>query len=414
MELIKSIKSFFGVYTKEIKAFQSTTTTTLYNHIYPTIYSYKYIAAFRVIDTVNAVVNKLATTAAKLPIYGYNQDGEDLVETDKLVKFLRTLTYIQRLELYTWLVLADEVFIYKHKTLGVNGTVEKVTFLNPAYVILVLSDSFPQEVLRYVYRDPNFGQDIPLEKDEIIFIHGFNPTTDPLAKWRGLPKTEVLRQRLSRMESNIKNSIGQMQNGGVPGVMFAEDEKNSVQSKPVIDGAKENFGRFIKNSDNKGAPFIQAGKWGYFQIGSELVDMNSLEIEKADVKGVCNVWGISDIVLGNNDAATESNVKEMIRQMYTSAIMPYTTMVDDAFNSELVTDFGVGIRWVKTDYSDVPELQVNMKEKIEAMAASMTGIPNDFLQALGFDRHPDPTMDMPFIKSGWEPLDNFEPLPPIE
>jgi hypothetical protein len=41
-------------------------------------------------------------------------------------------------------------------------------------------------------------------------------------------------------------------------------------------------------------------------------------------------------------------------------------------------------------------------------------IPNDILEAMGYQRSPDPAMDLPLIKSGYEPIDNFEPLPPIE
>jgi len=317
--------------------------------------------------------------------------------------------------LYTWLYLQDEVAIFKEKTLGVNGFIEKLHILNPNYLILVISDTFPQEVSSYIYRDPNYGIDVPMAYDEVIFIHGFNPTIDPYLRWRGLPKTDVLRQRLCRMESNMKNSISTMQNGGVPGVMFQKDlPATNPQAKTVVGARQDNFANFLKNPDNKGAPYFAAGEMGYFSIGSDLVDIESLDMEKADVKGVCNVWGISDILLGNTDGGTENNVKEMIRQMYTNAVKPYTIMVDDSFNSELTTDFGVGFRKVSTDYSDVEELQSSMKEKLEAMASSMTGIPNDFLEALGFDRYPHPAMDMPFIKTGWEPLDNFEPLPPIE
>jgi len=336
-----------------------------------------------------------------------------LPETDKLVIFLRSLTYLQKIELYTWLYLADEVFCYKTKTLGVNGVVEKMHFLNPAYITIIITDIFPQQIASYRYIDPNYGIDIPIELDEMIFIHGFNPTSDPYLKWRGLPKTEVLRKRLTRMESNMKNSVSQMQNGGVPGVMFQKDLAPQ-NAKSVIDGRRDNFAKFLNNSDNKGAPYFAAGEMGYIQIGSSLVDLSSIDLEKVDNKMVCNVWGVSDVLFNSDSAATESNVKEMIRQMYTNAIMPYTTMVDDAFNTELVTDFGVGIRHVKTDYSDVDELQATMQERVNALAAAPVMIPNDVLQALGYDRVNDPNMDLPLIKTGYQPIDDFEPLPPIE
>ena len=414
MQLIKSIKTFLGIDNPEIKAFQSSTTVQMYNQIFPTWLSYKAVAAYHLMDIVNAVVSKLAKTSAKLPIYGYNANGEDLPETDKLAIFLQSLTYLQKIELYTWLYLSDEVFIFKTKTLGVNGTVEKIHFLNPAFITIYITDTFPQEIAKYRYVDSTIGVDEPIELDEMIFIHGFNPTADPYLKWRGLPKTEVLKKRLTRMESNMKNSVGQMQNGGVPGVMSIKDLPHNTQSKPVVDGNRDNFARYAANPENKGAPFFAAGNMEYFQIGSSLVDLDSISLEKIDNKMVCNVWGISDVLFNSDSAATESNVKEMIRQMYTNAVMPYTTMVDDAFNTELVTDFGAGIRYVKTDYSDVDEMQTSMKDRIDAIAAAPVMIPNDVLQALGYDRVDDPIMDLPLIKNGYVAVDSFEPLPPIE
>ena len=409
------IDKLFGIdkLKQELKAYQATNTITMYNRIFPSWLSYKAVAAFHINDMVNAIVNKLAKTAAALPIYGYNDKGEDLPETDKLVIFLKTLTYVQRIELYTWLYLVDECFIFKTKTLGVNGIVEKVNFLNPSYVSVVLTDTFPQEIAGYYYQDANNGFDLTITLDEMIFIKGFNPTLDPYLKWRGLSKSDVLRQRLTRMESNMKNSVAQMQNGGVPGIMFQKDLP--VQnSKTTTDARKDNFARFIQNPENKGAPFFAAGDMGYIQIGTNLVDMDSIELEKMDNKAVCSVWGVSDILFNSDSASTESNVKEMIKQMYTNAVMPYTRMVDDAFNNELVIDFGVGKRYVKTDYSDVDVLQESLKNKIDAMAAAPVMIPNDVLEAMGYDRSTDIAMDMPFIKSGYTPIDQLEPLPPIE
>ena len=399
----------------ELKAYQTTTTIQLYNQIFPSWTSYKAVAAYHVIDMINSVVSKLAKTAAALPIYGYTADGEDLPETDKLAVFLRSLTYVKKIELYTWLYLNDEVFCYKEKTLGVNGTVEKMHFLNPTWVSIVITDTFPQEIAKYYYRDNNTGFERIIELDEMIFIKGFNPTLDPYLKWRGLSKVDVLKQRITRVESNMKNSVAQMQNGGVPGVLSFKDLPHTAASKTVIDATRDNFGRFISNDTNKGAPFISPGNLEYFPIGSNLVDLNSIELEKIDNKAICNVWGISDILFNSDTSSTESNVKEMVKQMYTNAVMPYTRMVDDAFNTELVVDFGGGAgRYLHTDFSDVHELQSTLKEKVDALAAAPVMIPNDVLEAMGYDRVDNGIMDEPLIKTGYEPVDNFQPLPPIE
>lgn len=399
---------------QELKAYQSTTTLQFYNQIYPSWQSHKALQVFHIEDTIFSVVHKLAKTAAKIPIYGYNDKGEDLPETDKLVLFLRTLTYAKKLELFTWLFLVDRAFCYKEKTLGVNGTVERMVFLNPDFVQIAVTTVFPEEIAYYIYRDPNTGFSKRLELDEVIYIKGFNPTSDPYEKWFGCSKVEVLRRRITRMEGNMENSVAMMQNGGVPGVLYVEGLQHNAQAKPIIGALQENYKSFSTNPDNKGAAFVQPGKMGWLPMGLSMVDLDSAELAKLDLKGVCNVWGVSDTWFNSDSASTESNVKEMIRQAYTNGVMPITQLVEDAFNVGLVIDFGSGIRTIRFDFSDVEELQTSLKEKIEAMASAPVMIPNDVLEAMGYDRIDNELMDQPLIKTGYQPIDDFEPLPPVE
>jgi HK97 family phage portal protein len=399
---------------KAIQGIATGITIQTFNQIYPSWHSWKVIKAYKTLDDIFSVVNKLSAKAASVPIYGYDQNMEDLPETDKLTVFLRTLTFTQRIEMFTWLYLRGEVVIYKQKTLGVNGTVEKIAFINPSFITLVLTDTWPEEVQQYWFRDPNRGIDTLLERDEVMFIKNFNPSDDYREGWRGYSSVDALTKRLVRMESNMNNSVAQMQNGGVPGVMYAKDIPNTAVGKTAIDQMKENFGRFSTNSANKGAPFIQAGEMGYFQIGSSLVDMDSIELEKIDFKKICNAFSTFDILFGSDSASTESNVKEVRQMNWTDAIIPKIQLVEDAFNQELVTDFGVGFKQVKFDLGSVKDLQQNQLDLIKSLAAAPVMIPNDVLEAMGYDRVDDPTMDLPLVKTGYQPLDQFEPLPPIE
>lgn len=420
MQVIESIKSAIASkalsvlgYNK-LQTIQTGMSIQALNQIYPSWYSYKIIAAYKKFDTIYSVVNKLANKAASIPIYGYNKEGEDLPDTDKLVIFLRSLTYMKRFELFFWLFLKMECFVYKEKTLGVNGKVESICFLNPNFITIVITDTFPEKIAGYWYRDTQRGVEQYMEVDEVIYIKGFNPSDDWQESWRAFGPVEALFHRLTRYDSNLNNSVAQMQNGGVPGVMYFKDLPHTAQSKSVIDATKDNFGRFIRNPDNKGATFITAGEAGYFSIGSNLVDLASIEMEKIDDDKIYNAFSVSNILFNSNTANTESNVREMRQAMWTDAIIPKFAMTEDAFNTELVTDFGVGYRTVKFDVGGIKDLQRTQLELMTAMAAAPVMVPNDILEAMGYQRDPDPMMDRPMIKTGYEPIDNFEPLPPIE
>ncbi len=416
MELIKSLQSglqsLLGI--KAIQNKLTGITLQTYNQIYPSWHSWKVIKAYKTLDDIFSVVTKLSNKAASVPIFGYNDKMEDLPETDKLVIFLRSLTFTQRVELFTWLYLRGEVVIYKEKSLGVNGFVESICFINPSWITIVLTDTWPEQIAQYWFRDPTRGIDTMLEVDEVVFIKNFNPSDDYRDGWRGYAPVDALTKRLERMDSNMNNSVAQMQNGGVPGVMYFKDIPNTAQGKQAIDQAKENVVRYFTNSSNKGAPMVQAGEMGYFNIGSNLVDMDSIELEKIDFKKICNAFSTFDILFGSDSASTESNVKEVRQMNWTDAIIPKLQMVEDAFNQDLVNDFGSGFRQVKFDLGSVKDLQQNQLDLANALSASPVMIPNDVLEAMGYDRVNNPDMDLPLIKSGYEPIDNFQPLPPIE
>ena len=413
MRVIESIRNGW-LSVKAAFTPRQSSNTVIKQNLSPSWEAFKDIKAYKTIDDIFSIVHKLAKTAAEIKLYGYNAQMEDLPETDKLTIFLQSFTYRQRVEMYTWLFLKDECFIYPETTLGVNGTVEKVHFLNPNYITLAVADTWPIEVVGYKYFNPNEGVDKTFLADEIIHIKGFNPSDNYVESLRGLSRITVLAKRLTRVSSNMDNSVAQMQNGGVPGVMYIEDLPHNASSKQIVDAIKSNYAKFAGNPGNKGAPFIQAGKFGYFATGSELVDMQSIAMENVDFKKMCNVWGISDVVMNSDAASTESNVVQQIRLMYTNAVFPMVRLVEDDFQARLIPMFGSGVRLIKHDFDGVPEMQQSLKDKVDALAAAPVMIPNDVLEAMGYDRVDDPTMDQPLIKTGYEPIDNFEPLPPIE
>jgi len=414
VQLIKSVKSFlFG----EVKALTGSVTIQAHNQIYPTWDAWKNINVYRVIDDVYSVVNRLSSMAASVPMWGYKMgaknEQEDLDFDAPLAKFLRSLTYVQRIELYKWLFINGEVFIYKEFLIGANAGVTKMHFLNPNFITLILSDTFPEKIVKYKYQDGSRGLDFILELEDVIFLRYLNPNNDVQKSWRGLSPINALAQRLTRLKSGMDVSVAQMQNGGTPGVLSLSDLPNNQQSASVVGAMKDNWSRFISNSDNKGAPFMQAGKMEYTAIGSPLADLSVAELANIDFKKICNAYQISDILFNSDSASTESNVIEMRQMAWTNAIIPNLVMVEDAFNQELVNHFN-GSFMVKYDLSSIKDLQKSLKDTVDALAAAPVMIPNDVLEAMGYARSEDTTMDEPMIKTGYVTLSEITPIDPLD
>ena len=384
--------------------------------IFPNWESVREIDAYIIFDDVYSVVSRLATSSAQVGFEAYNDNtDEDLPPTDNLSIFLRQLSFEQKEELYLWLYLSGEVFMYKDALLlGPNKGKLKTYFLHPSFVTLILDPVFPHPIIGYRYQDTQTT--FTLEANQVIYIkQGKNPTTLYDQRFRGLGAMKSLAQRLTRLQANMSASVSQMQNGGVPSIVYdktpgidvnygnAQGANNEVT---VMGQHKDNFSRFLRNSDNKGAPYFAAGEMGVIQLGLSLVEMDALVMADIDFDKICNAFSISSVLFNNKKASTESNVKEMRKDMYTNAIIPNVKRVCDAITAGTKDIFGDN-KCVRPELSEIPELQQDMKDKATAWAALPAFVPNEMRESMGMDQLDDPQADLLYIKNGYTLLDDL-------
>jgi phage portal protein BeeE len=405
------IKSAVDMQVKATSRDISSMITSISAQIFPSWHVFKDVETYRIVDEVSSVVNKLAQTAASLPISAYQEDGQDLPPTNVVSRSLNNFSYYDRLKLFSFLYLSNEAFIYKQIIeFGPNKGLVHLEILHPNFMSVVLSMEFPTRIVGYIYRDPQVNFEVKFSPEEIIFIRGFNPEIDFYTRWRGISKIQLLAKRLTRLEANKANSVAQMQNGGVPGLLFDKSgDFDDIEKKGMRD---TKLLAYFSNSENKGIPYTGAGDVTYTAIGSTLVDLDSAELALIDSKGIYNAYAISGEWM-NIDSTVRSDVKEMIRQVYTTAIQPYTKLVEEALERDPDLGGAPGVT-VAFDFSSVPELQQSLKEKMEGLSAAPVMIPNDILEATGADRDPDPKMNLPWIKSGYQPLDSFDEIPLVD
>jgi HK97 family phage portal protein len=311
--------------------------------------------------------------------------------------------------MFTFLYTNGEVFAYKNRLQeGINKGVYDFTFLHPSNMSIVLSRTFPTKVLGYIYQDFQQGYELRLLPEEVIHMKYFNPSSDYYTKWRGFGPLQALTKRLTRLEAGMDASVSQMQNGGVPGVIYEKSENFDVEAFGL---RQKRMQEFFNNSANKGAPYNAVGEMGYIQLGLPLADLEVAELAKIDFAKLCNAFSISDVLFNNNEASTESNVKEVRKALYTNAIKPTLLIVEDAINTDVELSANYTKR-IEFDLSDVEELQENMNDKANVFAAMPVIIPNDVMEAFGYERYDDPLMDVPYMKTGYQPISDFDIAPP--
>jgi hypothetical protein len=388
-----------------LSAFMSKFNTTLFPHYK----SLREQMVFQTMDDVYSIVSRLALTAGMIPYYAETADGEQLPPTDKTNYVVNQLTFEMKEKIHMNLLISGEVFLYKERLdAGVNAGLYKLICLNPVNVVVNVEETFPFNIINYTYQDINGGVAFPIAFEDMVYVKLENPGAS-LSDIRGLSPIKVLANRLTRVQANLDVSVSQLQNGGLPGVLF---DKSPMFTPDLANQHKENFGRFLNNSSNKSAPYIMGGDVGYVPIGSTLADLDLASLADIDFDKICNAYGVSSTWFNNKSAATESNVKEMIKLVYTNAVLPNVMRIQDAINNQVMPELNPNAR-ICYDISDIPELQDDFNAKANTFAAMPVIIPNEVREGMGYERIDDPLFDQPLIKQGYQLLSDLVVPPDV-
>lgn len=389
--------------------------------IFPNYTVLEDINTYTNIDDIYSIISLLAETAARIPMYGYEIISEpsmksykkfgqqtmqgkyyqrkamqDLPDSDKFAEFIDSISYEDKIKYYSILYISGELFLYKDiLELGPNAGKINLHALNNQNVTVIISDSFPQRVIGYKYFDQ--GIDTTFLPEEVIHVKYFNPTITNGQQWRGLSPLQVLSKRLTRLNAGMDASVAQVQNGGVPGIVY----EKSDYAIETLGQRKNDFANYLRNSANKGAPYFAAGEMGYIELGLSLSDMNVAELQGIDFTKLCNVYKLPEVLLNNHKASTDNNVLAAEKRLYTNSILPNIHLFKEAIMQSILPSYNDGIRrTIEIDLSEIPALQADMKMQAEALNAMWWITPNEKRDIQQFEEIDTPLMNQILIDSG--------------
>lgn len=384
--------------------------------IFPNWQSVKEIDAYIIFDDVYSVVSRLATCSAQIPLVAYNDlTNEELPPNDPMNVYLKTLTFEEKEIMYTWSYLTGEVFMLKDRVqFGPQKSKLKTPFLHPSFMTIIMDTTFPNPIIGYRYQDTQTT--FTLDASEVIYSKYFNPTTRYDERRRGLSPIKALAQRLTRLQANMGASVSQMQNGGVPSIVYDKTPGidadrgsggSALNSEVSVMGQhKDNFARFLRNPENKGAPYFSAGEMGIIQLGLSLVELDALTQAGVDFDKICNAYSISSLLFNSKERGTFNNTGEMRRDMYTNAIIPNVIRQCNAITQGTIDVFGDG-KCIRPNISNIPELQENMKEKAMGWAALPFIVPDEMRISMGMDELNDENSKKLYAKQGYVPIEDL-------
>jgi len=248
------------------------------------------------------------------------------------------------------------------------------------------------------------GQKLPIRKNDIIHWKDLNLEFNASTRIHLRGMTPFKPGGLTLQQDNeIGRSATRMYlNDGAKGVLYAEEGKKMTPTQEsdmrgVVD-------RKINNSNIKGAvaSLFGMGKLGYLDIGASSVDMNLIEAKKSTLTEIAMLLGmpvemyLPGTTFANKDAAQKNWVS--------NKIMPSSKECDDEFNRQLLKAFGlVGIAIIGSDFSDLPEMQENMKELAEWLALAWWITPNEKRELMGYEKLAE-DFDEPWVANTIAPI----------
>lgn len=338
---------------------------------------------------VFAVVNKIATTAAAVPIrlYKVGKDGSKEEIADKNHPILKTLKqpnsrqsgaeFMQ--EAISFLLVTGNAYLNgSGATSGEDAGKFREFHIAPSQYTQIISGGWKMPVKEYVV---NFDMEHKIPAEEIIHIRTTNLDYTNGQQLYGMSYISAGAMAITSSNSGYEAKVKDHQNNGIRGFLSA-DNKEGINLDPD---------KMRKISDH----FKEAGKNREFgvtnmpvkfnPVGMSVVDMAILDSIDADLRTICNIFfGVSSNLFNDKAQSSYNNIKEMRKAFYTDAIMPVLSMFMDKLNSKWISQYGDDLL-LEPDYSDIEELQEDLKEKAAALKDGPVKV-DEWRQAMGFDK----------------------------
>jgi HK97 family phage portal protein len=251
------------------------------------------------------------------------------------------------------------------------------------------------------------GTKIPFKKSEIIHWKDTNLTFDTTTKehLRGMPPLKPGAATLQQNNDATHSAIRMYQNDGARAAIYNKDLSKATptqetQIRNVID-------RKLNNNGVKGAVAALQGEWGVIDLSKSAIDMDLLKGKQMSMMMLCFLFGVPYTLFDPNTAWANSEWQQ--KNWVSNRIMPASTELDDELNRVLLRAFALEGKFIiQCDYSQLPEMQADMKALTEWLKEAWWIKPNEKRDLMGWEKDEDePLMDQYWVPNGLTPISQF-------
>jgi HK97 family phage portal protein len=293
---------------------------------------------------------------------------------------------------------------------GANQGIPNSLWCLPAHLVNIkVADEFPAKPSSYELTVWNQQFD----KEAILHEKYWNPNWNINGEQLyGFAPLRAFLKNINRNNSAKDASTAKFQNGGLDEIIFIDDPRMTFeQGLQQAQALKQKLAEEYSGPANQGKRAISGVKTGSVPLGSTPVELGIIDSEKWDAIMFCNGYGVPPEMLGLV-SKTYNNVKEAEKALTTRSAIPLLTSRRNSFNRKIQTDWGFKAQNIYVDYDTecFPELQVDIKEAMEAISMLTMRTPNEEREAINWETRPEPEADEVWVKtgSGMQPLSDYQ------
>ena len=313
-------------------------------------------------EVIYSIINRIARPASEVPLEVVDGKGK-VIENHWVNKILlqpnpdTTITELI-FNYYVYLLSIGNSFIYAPK-LSDGRTIELWTM--PSAITDVVAGTWKNPVAGYIVR---YGSvEDPIEKKNVLHSKLFNPRFDDGGNWLyGLSPIAVASEIIRNINAGNERMALLAETGAPPFIISSTIPEGLTKVQQEL--LEHTYDKKYTGEDRTNKPMLSGTPLKVDVVGSNAADLELVKSSEHATRVLCNIYGVSSILLNDNENSTYNNVIELKKDLYTNTIIPFNTQLEGKLKQWLVPTEDV---FFKFNYTKVESLSQSIDERMKTV-----------------------------------------------
>lgn len=326
---------------------------------------------WRTQPNLRTVVSFLARNVAQLGLHTFERVNETDRQRDRASVVARALAAPDSMMTSYDLVyaLVGDLMLYDRAYWFVGGDDSPsgvmLRRLPPTWVSPVMKDPFTVGAYRVSFGS---GNPVDVPPENILPFTGYSPTSPS----QGSPTVESLRDTLAEQIEAARYRAQVWKRGGRVSAVLQRPKDAPNWSDAAREAFRDDwYSKYTgRGSKAGGTPILEDGMT-LNRIDFNAQEQQFVEAAKLSLNTVAAAFHVNPTMIGQNDGATYSNVREFRRMLYGDTLGPLLAQIEARVNAFLLPMLGVDPERFYVEFNINEKLQGSFEEQASAMQSAV-------------------------------------------